>query len=742
MDEMMKIKSSHDQFNIHSSKLDTLQQDIARLVRNQEQGNTALSANLASLITKLVTLSEDRALWDRQFQIIKSLYFPELKRRESDIIAAHIKTEKWLYVRNRTTFPEWLENGKGIYWIQGLVCQLLKIDMPGGHGDESANQSTLFLGGDHISQAGSGKPTLMKFICHNPQTFACLNFWAGNSVVNTANFFFWNQGHTMQKSLHGLVQSLLYQILRKMPGLIPEICGAHAEYEAWEFAALKEMIRRLLKRTSLSTKFCFFIDGLDEYNGDVQDVVEVLQSLVKPRHIKICASSRPWPAFEDAFANTDNTLAVQDFTKEDMKLFVRDTIAVNSNLQRLASRDPSYEKIIIEIAARARGVWLWVFLVSRDLKRALDSEEEYTTLENILNGFPPDLSTYFEVILQRVGPVYRKEMARIFLLTMGAVSPLPLYAFDFFGTKWYSPVDDATRSQAVATYRKWKRRLHNRCGDLLTVRKYGEGNPLFLYRVDFLHRTVRDWLSNKISDLQHELGSEKELGYWMLLYGMVLHLLKAFPMPELGWKASTGVIGPLVEELLHYAYKHEQQLPESANSDHHSELFQLLDRVDWLLGNYCHTSQQKSHWTNALRPFPRMLMTHPLYGRERQVQLSRGCGRGPTAGLRPVQAEQGPDVHCQGRQAIVGLRAAPGTNKNGFGYFCGAGVRGAKTFGNKGGRWNGRAAPAEGGPSRERLEHDVEQPTVWEIFLESRVWLMGRYNLRNQITDNLKSNWL
>ena len=38
---------------------------------------------------------------------------------------------------------------------------------------------------------------------------------------------------------------------------------------------------------------CFFIDGLDEYDGDHVELIRLLQDFSQPNNIKICASNRP-----------------------------------------------------------------------------------------------------------------------------------------------------------------------------------------------------------------------------------------------------------------------------------------------------------------------------------------------------------------------------------------------------------------------------------------------------------------
>lgn len=565
MRELKTLKKLHERRGVDNPPLDSLRGDIARLTQSEAENNTALAANLASLTTKLVVLDKNRELYRRQLKIVESLYFPELKRRQSDITDANRKTEKWVFDKHRTTFLDWLESGNGIYWISGL--------------------------------AGSGKSTLMKFICQHVDTKKHLQTWAGPQELHIVDYFFWNRGHTMQKSLHGLMRSLLYQMFRRMPEIILDICGERSGFEAWELFELKETLRLVLEETSLSTKFCFFIDGLDEYNGDVQDLIDIVQFLGTSKHIKICASSRPWSEFEDAFAGyPENTLVLQDFTKDDMVAFIRDEIAENANFKQLKLTDPGCEEIIDEIAARAKGVWLWVFLVSRDIKKALNSKEDYSTLEKILNEVPPDLFAYFQEIIRRITPLYRKDMARIFLATVDAVSPLPLYALSFLDQgNAQRRVWPVIESHVLSVCERWKSKLHNRCGDLLVTYVDSERSPLFLYRIDFLHRTVRDWLREHYYESLKEHMDGEDFEPRMALCEMLLCLLKALPVTN--FRESINDIISLVDEVLYYAYELEQS-SESTNT----RLVEILDDIDTI--NCYHARGQKNHWTHA-RDVPR-----------------------------------------------------------------------------------------------------------------------------------------
>ena len=95
------------------------------------------------------------------------------------------------------------------------------------------------------------------------------------------------------------------------------VCPAHIQHmfssgnrdpwtqaELWEgFAKISQLDRTSCTRyIAASTRFCLFIDGLDEYAGHEADVIKLCNLTVRSTHIKLCVASRSWPAFRDAFA--------------------------------------------------------------------------------------------------------------------------------------------------------------------------------------------------------------------------------------------------------------------------------------------------------------------------------------------------------------------------------------------------------------------------------------------------------
>lgn len=112
----------------------------------------------------------------------------------------------------------------------------------------------------------------MKFVSEAAQTRGALKSWASPLKLEIASHYFWIAGTKIQKSQQGLLRSLLFQILRSSPSLIDIIiCPGHSGADLWDMGQLRDAFRRLCAQTGLETKFCFFIDGLDEFDGAEED---------------------------------------------------------------------------------------------------------------------------------------------------------------------------------------------------------------------------------------------------------------------------------------------------------------------------------------------------------------------------------------------------------------------------------------------------------------------------------------
>lgn len=237
-----------------------------------------------------------------------NLGFSGMGRRRDTIVKAHQHTFEWAL--EATGLGHWLERGEGFYWICG--------------------------------KAWSGKSTLMKNLVDNVVTRQMACSWSRQDVLVIAEFFFWYLGSTEQKSVRGLLRGILYQILQNQPQLIQKVCpqqwadldSASARMHSWTEEELLTALSVVAEpgylslagsTTSSSAKFVLFIDGLDEFDGNHRELIALLRKLLSSGNVKICASSRPWNVFANAFEGSDALLRLEEWTRDDIMRFARDT---------------------------------------------------------------------------------------------------------------------------------------------------------------------------------------------------------------------------------------------------------------------------------------------------------------------------------------------------------------------------------------------------------------------------------
>lgn len=208
---------------------------------------------------------------------------------------------------------------------------------------------------------------------------------------------------------------------------------------------------------------------------------------------------------------------------DDIKFYIQKELAGSEAFLQSARNDPRCQEIVDIIARRAQGVWLWIFLVVRNLKKDLQSQESYNHLQRRIDEIPRTLDGYFRRMLSHIDPIYRIESARIILIMLqneeSMMTKFPLlgqpcleselesddYAVAEEAKEWSSP--DMLQNYEASFLRieeTAKIRISDRCKDLVLVRKAEGsvrantwGNPevsIYRYHLAFLHRTVRDFL--------------------------------------------------------------------------------------------------------------------------------------------------------------------------------------------------------------------------------------------------------
>jgi hypothetical protein len=149
--------------------------------------------------------------------------------------------------------------------------------------------------------------------------------------------------------------------------------------------------------------------------------------------------------------------------------------------------------LIKNIADRAQGVFLWVFLVTKLLREGLTNDDTLSDLRKMLDSIHPDLEQFFKQILDGVSGVYHEKMAGVLEIALAAHEPLDAFIYHFHEME-YDDVDFALKERigaynlpdAVIARSRLRRRLDAFCKGLLEVDAQ--------HRVQYIHRTVKDWL--------------------------------------------------------------------------------------------------------------------------------------------------------------------------------------------------------------------------------------------------------
>ena len=362
----------------------------------------------------------------------------------------------------------------------------------------------------------------------------------------------------MQKSQEGLLRSILYQILRQCPDLIPfaapNLSGPlGGPVKKLTVSKLLDAFHGISAHMATSNvNFCFFLDGLDEYEGKPNDIirlVEVLKSMLK---VKVCVSSRPWNEFEKEFGqDKSKKLYMHELTRGDIELYVRDILENDAGFRELQERDCSCLDLIQDVVDAAKGVFLWVFLVVRSLLEGLTNADRIIDLRKRLQLLPTDLNEYFERILFTVDNFYRTQTAQMFRVTLAAYETLPSLCYWYIDQEEPSLMEKlevAPLSQKETEHRlkQTQKRLNACCKGLLEINPTaGDHFP----KVDFLHRTVRDFL--RIPEMQKLLDkwTSEDFDEQIAICEAIVCVVKTTPQEE-SYFQSYGPITNLLSTLL------------------------------------------------------------------------------------------------------------------------------------------------------------------------------------------------
>lgn len=477
----------------------------------------------------------------RRKTILDLLYFRQMSDRIEDVDIAYKKTLEWIFRDKEynlawSSFPDFLQSPVSDlpYWING--------------------------------KAGSGKSTLLRFLIRHEKTLKNLRTWSANRDLAIGHFFSWNLGTTLQKTQTGLLQSLLYQILKNDQTLIHQVfpdlwheidVSKRLRLSPVSFKDVKRAFVKAIEASAVRQCFCFFVDGIDEFDEDHVHVADLLLSLAAP-NLKFVLSSRPVDACLDRFDGCPK-LRLQDLTAGDIQIYIDGRLSSHSAMLEVMRDEPkAAAELIHELKDRASGVFLWVRLVVTSLLDGLRKGDDIAELKIRLRKLPPDLSKLYASMLGKMDPEYSRQAATLFRLVRTASvlldgQSMPTQFLAVASREFHlvfngRPVGFETR-KIVHWCRLLMRQLYSRCCGLIEVSPSiytpdwwhadlenlaQSDRDMLSSHIQFLHRTVTEYLyQDHVWD--NMVNKSSEASRWdpheNLAYA-ALHMMKISPLAD------------------------------------------------------------------------------------------------------------------------------------------------------------------------------------------------------------------
>lgn len=326
--------------------------------------------------------------------MLRSFQYNTLHDREHNVKDAHRKTFQWVFSGNDNekhgydSLQDWLQSSEQVYWITG--------------------------------KPGSGKTTLMKFITSTLQSEMKSVDFPDHRCFQSfimASFYFWALGPEIQASKEGLYRTLIYELLSQRPDIIPLVSPERWEAlclfgeipKTFEATELRHFLASTLSIITSKEQVCVFVDGLDEFAGDCDDLVAYFKQLVDSYPIKLCVASRPWEVFRDALQHKPK-LQMEDLTHNDIQSYVTSRLQDDPNFDKFQKSEPDCAQGTIEnIVDKAQGVFLWVELVVSSFIVGLRSGDRISDLQRRLDRLPQDLEGLFDRMIRDLDPQYREQ---------------------------------------------------------------------------------------------------------------------------------------------------------------------------------------------------------------------------------------------------------------------------------------------------------------------------------------------
>lgn len=284
-----------------------------------------------------------------------------------------------------------------------------------------------------------------------------------------------------KRSASYLFRSLAYQAARGLSPFRAKVLRMSDQFgvpfsNMSATALWEKLFRGALFNLNLSKSLYWVIDGLDESEPDAIPLIfQCFKSLDTQLRLKILLVSRPTTGITMrvrrlALKCTTHQLSALD-TYDDIKVYLEDVVG-----SMIPKEVATGQRVVEKILSKASGNFLWVSLATKDLEK---SWHRLSNIEQILSGFPGEMTPWYSRMMQKIEENPDEETRRMALifLTWATYAFRPLHIAEL-KVALQAEFPDLTSLEDT---------IHSICGDFVHLR----GS-----RVNLIHDTARYFLVN------------------------------------------------------------------------------------------------------------------------------------------------------------------------------------------------------------------------------------------------------
>ncbi|KAJ9663845.1 hypothetical protein H2198_000605 [Neophaeococcomyces mojaviensis] len=299
--------------------------------------------------------------------LLKSLAFQDMNSRRVQLENGPSNHLEWIW--EHAGFLQWIRSDIDVFWISG--------------------------------KPASGKSTLMNYIVRHGKCSELLRSCTGKDWTLVRFFFDFRAGKTNANTQEGMLRSFLFQLVDAVPVaasyVLQSVPGrnAHIEYNDKSSAELLEIIRAAIVAAHIHV--CAFIDGLDEFEGSIRDLMDAIHKLCDGAALKLCLASRPEVAISNALRGVPY-VRMQDHNQKTICDYAESCFnSIPGSSLSLSERD----LLIQQITAESDGVILWTRLVCSEVVDGLLASETLEEIQLRVSCYPQDLDHVYERLLNQ-----------------------------------------------------------------------------------------------------------------------------------------------------------------------------------------------------------------------------------------------------------------------------------------------------------------------------------------------------